>query len=378
MSRLTFLYGLGDVAQRYGVDEAIFLHVVVKLALNNKDNNRNFQDGRWWTYNSLTAWEQEFTWWSTKQIRRVIASCKEQGALLIGEYNKDRRDRTAWYSPSDEVLKFYRENWTDKCSCPDGQMHVTEQANYCAQMGTTIPKESKKNQAKDIYAHFEKVKNAVQKIKTILAELEVPDEDRAANMAVMSALESHGYLCQNNAPVPARGDDGKYTGRIGIVATKAGMTFAFEMDRKSIRRKSLYKLREYPCDARLILLRDGPVQEPPDGVHAVVSLHVRPEAEDAFHRFWDAYPKKLDKKRAYEVFKRLKVTPELLSQILSALERQKRSRQWCEANGQYIPYATTWLNGRRWEDEDKPLPARPQAAQGEPARVMEEEGTYLL
>ena len=50
MSRLTFLYGLGDVAQRYGVDEAIFLHVIVNLALNNKDNNRNFHDGRWWTF----------------------------------------------------------------------------------------------------------------------------------------------------------------------------------------------------------------------------------------------------------------------------------------------------------------------------------------
>lgn len=59
-----------------------------------------------------------------------------------------------------------------------------------------------------------------------------------------------------------------------------------------------------------------------------------------------------------------------------ALKRQMASDEWQRGIG--IPYASTWLNGRRWTDEDKPLPARPQAAQGEPARVMEEEGTYLL
>lgn len=369
MSRLTFLYGLGDVAQRYGVDEAIFLHVIVNLALNNKDNNRNFRDGRWWTFNSLASWEQQFTWWTSKQIRRVIASCKEQGALLIGEYNKDRRDRTAWYSPSDEVLNFYREDWTDKCLCPDGQMREPEWASYCAQMGTTIPKDTQRNPQKDnMRIRFEDTSAEVEKMLTLFANVEVADDDRAANMAIMSLLEEHGYLCQNDVPVPSRGDGKDYAGRIGIVATKDGRTFAIEFDHRSIRQKSLCKLREYPCDARIILLRNGKATKIPDGIHAVFSLRVKEDNDDFFHRFWDMYPKKTDKRRAYEVFKRLKVTPELLSQMLLALEKQKKSKQWLEENGQYIPYASTWLNGRRWEDEERAVPSTQPVAPLTPER----------
>lgn len=45
--------------------------------------------------------------------------------------------------------------------------------------------------------------------------------------------------------------------------------------------------------------------------------------------------------------------------MLQALEIQKRSEQWQKAKGQYIPHASTWLNGRRWEDEVKPDRAVP-------------------
>ena len=33
-----------------------------------------------------------------------------------------------------------------------------------------------------------------------------------------------------------------------------------------------------------------------------------------------------------------------------------------------IPYASTWINNRRWEDTDKPLPGAPGAAGSDPAR----------
>ena len=37
--------------------------------------------------------------------------------------------------------------------------------------------------------------------------------------------------------------------------------------------------------------------------------------------------------------------------MMDAISAQKRSRQWTEKNGQYIPNPATWLNQRRWEDE---------------------------
>ena len=38
------------------------------------------------------------------------------------------------------------------------------------------------------------------------------------------------------------------------------------------------------------------------------------------------------------------------------LKRALASADWQKDGGRYIPMASTWLNGRRWEDEDKPAP----------------------
>ncbi|MHB9012404.1 MAG: phage replisome organizer N-terminal domain-containing protein [Ignavibacteriaceae bacterium] len=74
-----------------------------------------------------------------------------------------------------------------------------------------------------------------------------------------------------------------------------------------------------------------------------------------FEKFWKAYPKKEDKKKAYIKFQKINPSPELFEKILSGLEIQKKSLQWQKNNGDFIPLPTTWLNGERWNDEAKPL-----------------------
>lgn len=73
---------------------------------------------------------------------------------------------------------------------------------------------------------------------------------------------------------------------------------------------------------------------------------------EAFQKFWLAYPKKTAKQQAIKAFQKLKPDEALLTKMLSSLERQKNSIQWMKDGGQYIPYPATWLNNRRWEDED--------------------------
>ncbi len=69
-----------------------------------------------------------------------------------------------------------------------------------------------------------------------------------------------------------------------------------------------------------------------------------------FDEFWNAYPRKVAKAAANRVFNKLKVNDEVLALMISALDKQKQSKQWQEP--QFIPHATTWLNQRRWEDEE--------------------------
>lgn len=70
---------------------------------------------------------------------------------------------------------------------------------------------------------------------------------------------------------------------------------------------------------------------------------------DHFDRFWEAYPKKVAKTAAQKAFSKLKVNEQLLSNMLSAIETQNRSRQWYDR--QYIPNPATWINQQRWLDE---------------------------
>lgn len=74
--------------------------------------------------------------------------------------------------------------------------------------------------------------------------------------------------------------------------------------------------------------------------------------DEMFDKFWKAYPKRKDKKRAYKVFMKIKPDNELLQQMLDCIEREKKSLDWLKDNGQYIPYPSSWLNGERWNDED--------------------------
>lgn len=124
MTSLTHISGYAHVAERYGFEEAVFLDAIMFWYRTNRCDDRNFHDGRWWTYNSVKAYEEIFPWWNAGQIRRIIGRCREKGALLAGDYNQDRRDRTAWYSPSDELLGLYGES--ENCIHQKQQMQVSE------------------------------------------------------------------------------------------------------------------------------------------------------------------------------------------------------------------------------------------------------------
>ena len=72
------------------------------------------------------------------------------------------------------------------------------------------------------------------------------------------------------------------------------------------------------------------------------------EVEKMFLEFWTAYPKKVDKKGSFRAFKNIPKLKEVFPGIMSALEVQKRSRQWTSDNGQYIPNPTTYIHQERW------------------------------
>ena len=73
--------------------------------------------------------------------------------------------------------------------------------------------------------------------------------------------------------------------------------------------------------------------------------------EQFFDEFWAQYPKKRSKGQAEKTWVKLKPDEQLFEAIMDGLKRAKTSVDWTKNGGQYIPYPSTWLNAKGWEDE---------------------------
>jgi len=69
--------------------------------------------------------------------------------------------------------------------------------------------------------------------------------------------------------------------------------------------------------------------------------------------FFKAYPRGEGKSKAFDSWEKIKPSKDLQGEMLKAIEIQKTTDGWKKESGQFIPHPTTWLNGRRWEDEIK-------------------------
>lgn len=87
---------------------------------------------------------------------------------------------------------------------------------------------------------------------------------------------------------------------------------------------------------------------------------------EGFAEFWKAYPKKVGKQDAIQAWNKLAPSEDLRAVLLQALERQKRWPGWLKDKGQYIPHPATWLNRKRWEDQEADI------VQDDPWKIYEE------
>jgi len=105
---------LPQLATAIGLNEAIVLqqiHYWLKInELSAKETH--FRDGRWWTYNSVAQWCDQFPFWSYETIKRTLISLRNphpqkskrsrrarRGPLLLTQnYNTAGFDKTIWYA----------------------------------------------------------------------------------------------------------------------------------------------------------------------------------------------------------------------------------------------------------------------------------------
>lgn len=76
---------------------------------------------------------------------------------------------------------------------------------------------------------------------------------------------------------------------------------------------------------------------------------------DGFESFWSAYPKKVGKPAALKAFRSAKINGHL-PEVLADIGGKAQSDAWTKDGGQFVPNPATYLNQRRWEDENPQSP----------------------
>lgn len=121
------------LASEYGIEEAILIDEFQFQISRNKANEKNFHDGRYWTYNTQKAYKDIFPYLSVGQIKRIIGTLIEKGLLMKGNYNANQYDRTNWYAFTD-----FGQSIVQNCYM-DGLKMANGRAETCQPIPSTIP-----------------------------------------------------------------------------------------------------------------------------------------------------------------------------------------------------------------------------------------------
>jgi hypothetical protein len=108
-------------AKKYNMTCAVILENIRFWVAKNKANDKHSYDGKYWTYNSIPAFQELFPYMSYDQIRRALAKLVDAGVIEKGNYNENNYDKTAWYSIATSVTENCH---IDKANLPHGQGEI--------------------------------------------------------------------------------------------------------------------------------------------------------------------------------------------------------------------------------------------------------------
>lgn len=134
------------LATQYDINQAILLSSFAWWHKYNTTNEKNYHDGRYWTYNSIAAFAKQFPYMSQKQIRSTLERLEDNGLIITGSYNKHSYDRTKWYALTSKCLLLLHEHGILKMDdeqvntiCQLDILHLPKSTNGFLQKGEPIP-----------------------------------------------------------------------------------------------------------------------------------------------------------------------------------------------------------------------------------------------
>lgn len=118
-----------EIAQEYGMLEAVLLEYFNYWIAKNEANEKHFHDGRYWTYNSVKAFQELFPYATAHQLRRAMRHLEDEDLIMTARYNEQPFDQTLWYALTDKGLSIF----------PKAQIDLSKSANAFAPERKPIP-----------------------------------------------------------------------------------------------------------------------------------------------------------------------------------------------------------------------------------------------
>ena len=150
------------IAEQLGLNQSIIIQHIYYWHLRNEGNNKNFIDGRYWTYNSISGFSKLFPYLSEKQIRGSLNGLKKDGYIITANHNKVSYDRTLWYSMTKKGLSLFVSS-----ICPKVQMDLPKGTNGFTQKGEPITNSNTNNKPNGNTKYISSVLPQIKNLKQI-------------------------------------------------------------------------------------------------------------------------------------------------------------------------------------------------------------------
>ena len=133
-----------------GVVPAVLLTQIEYWVSKNRENKKNFKEGKYWTYNSAEKMAEYFPYLNARQIKYALQRLKSEDLIIIDNFNKNKLDRTAWYTLTDKAYSIIQNRTIESTTLYNKKNNfVQSQNNKVIQTNNPNQKEKNKQKRKD-------------------------------------------------------------------------------------------------------------------------------------------------------------------------------------------------------------------------------------